>query len=150
MKRTYGTLAAMAVLAISAATMHVLADDTQGPPPGGQQGGGPGGPGGGGGGMQKGPPAGFHLLPKFVEDKLKLTDDQKAKVKALEAETKAKLEALLTPEQVKILETARPPRHGPGGMGGGMGGPGGGQGGPGGGQGSGPGGDQSPPPPPGN
>jgi hypothetical protein len=52
----------------------------------------------------------------------------------LEQETKAKLAKILTPAQMQILETARPPRRGggPGQNGGGQGG-GSGDGGPGGG-----------------
>ena len=50
-----------------------------------------GGPGGRGG---------FHLLPPRAAEILKLTDDQKTQLAALEAETKAKLEKILTPEQM--------------------------------------------------
>jgi Spy/CpxP family protein refolding chaperone len=52
-----------------------------------------------------------------------LTDDQKKQVAALEAEVKAKLEKILTPEQLKQLKQMRPPGR-PGGPGG-QGGPGG-------------------------
>jgi Spy/CpxP family protein refolding chaperone len=101
-------------------------DDKGGP---GGKGGFPGGPGGPGG---KG---GFKLggvLPPFAQDQLNLTPDQKAQLSALEADVRAKLEKVLTPEQMKQIETMRP--GGPGGFGGpgGKGGFGGGQGGPGG------------------
>lgn len=99
-----------------------------GPPP--RDGG--GGPPGGGG---------FHILPRFVVEKLALTEEQHKQLADLEKETKDKLAKILTPEQLKILEQSRPPRPGgPGG--GGPGGPDGG--GPGGGQ---PGGDRPPRPP---
>jgi hypothetical protein len=130
-------------------------DKPDGPPPkqdGGRRGGGPegGGPGGPGG-----PPlGGFHLIPRFAVEKLDLTDDQKKQIADLEKECKDKLAKILTPEQMKTLETARPPRGGPGqgggngggrGQGGGQGGgPGAGRGGP---PGGGPGGgDQDGPP----
>lgn len=65
---------------------------------------------------------------------MKLTDDQKKQLEELAKETKAKLEKILTPDQMKILHEARPP-HPMGGQGGrgGRGGSGSGQGGPGGG-----------------
>lgn len=64
---------------------------------------------------------GFHLLPPRAAEQLKLTDDQKTQVAALEADTKAKLEKILTPEQMTQLKNMRPPMHG----GPGQGGPGG-------------------------
>ena len=93
-------------------------------------------------GHGNGPGGGFHLLPPFVVDKLNLTDDQRKQLEELAKETKAKLDKILTPEQQKILQDARPPRPGQGGPGGqgkhgggpgGRGGGPGGQGGPGGG-----------------
>ena len=57
-------------------------------------------------------------------EKLNLTEDQQKEVADLEKETKAKLAKILTPEQMKTLETARPPGRGQG-----QGGPGGAQGG---------------------
>ena len=117
MKRLSMSLLAAGILAATAFAMRALADDPPGPPPekAGPSdhegpGGGPGGPGG-----PRGPAPGFHLLPRWVAEQLKLTDDQKTQVDALEKETKAKLEKILTPEQKKILETARPPRPGQGG-----------------------------------
>lgn len=87
---------------------------------------GPGGPPAEGG---AGGPRGFHILPPFVMDKLNLTDDQRQQLAALEKETKAKLDKILTDEQKKTLAEARPPRPpqqgGPGGGGPDDGGPGG-------------------------
>ena len=86
---------------------------------------------------------GFHLLPPRAAETLKLTDDQKAQLAALEAETKAKLEKILTADQMTQLKNMRPPMR-QGGLGGQMGG--------GRGQGKGSGGDENgmpPGPPPG-
>ena len=85
------------------------------------QGGGPGGPAGPGG--SGGGDIGFHLIPRFIESQLKLSDDQRDQVGRLEKETKAKLEKILKPDQLKVLEQARPGMR--------QGGPGGGQGRPG-------------------
>jgi hypothetical protein len=52
-----------------------------------------------------------------VAEQLKLTDEQKKQVAELEKDTKAKLGKILTSEQKKILEKARPPRPGQGGPG---------------------------------
>jgi len=79
-------------------------------PPGGPGGGGPGGPGG--------PVGGFHLIPPFAVEKMSLTEDQQKQIAELEKETKAKLYKILTAEQQKALEGARPPRPGQGGPGG--------------------------------
>jgi Spy/CpxP family protein refolding chaperone len=54
---------------------------------------------------------------------LNLTEDQQKKIAALEAEVKAKLEKILTPEQLQQLKEMRPPGR-PGGPGGGPGGEG--------------------------
>ena len=112
-------------LALGASTCLLTAqDNTQRPegqrPPG--RDGGPGGPGGGPGGERGGPggpggQGGFHLLPPRAVEQLNLTADQLKQVAALEAETKAKLEKILTPEQLKQLQQMRPPRR-PGGPGG--------------------------------
>jgi hypothetical protein len=54
-------------------------------------------------------------------EQLSLSPEQAEKVAALEKETKAKLNKILTPEQQKILAEFRPPRPrrgGPGGEGG--------------------------------
>lgn len=69
-------------------------------------------------------PGGIHLLPPRAQEELKLTEEQKKQIAVLEAETKAKLEKILTPEQLEQLKNMRPPMR-PGGPGG-SGGPGGG------------------------
>lgn len=87
--------------------------------------GGKGGPGGFGG---FGPAIG-QVMPVFVQDQLKLTDEQKKQLEALQKDIDAKLDKLLTDEQRKQLKEmkergGRP--GGPGGFGGGRpGGPGG-------------------------
>jgi Spy/CpxP family protein refolding chaperone len=139
MRRLPLMIAMFVALAVSFLAMRAGAQDAGGPPD--QNAGGPaGGPGDG----QRGgpPPAGYHLLPRFVVDKLQLSDDQRQQVNQLEQETKAKLAKILTADQMKIVETARPPRRGGGqaaqqsGQGNGGLGDGGGPGGP---------GDQGPP-----
>jgi Spy/CpxP family protein refolding chaperone len=79
-------------------------------------------------GRQRGPgaPGEFHVLPPRAQQQLNLTADQQKQVAALEAEVKAKIEKILTPEQLEQLKQMRPPQ-GPGGPGGpgGQGGPGG-------------------------
>jgi hypothetical protein len=143
MKKLFWGLAAFAAGAV------LIGSPAMSQPPGGKddkggpggKGGFPGGPGGFGG---KG---GFKLgavLPPFAQEQLKLTDDQKTQLAALEADVKGKLEKMLTPDQLKSLETMR----GGFGGGGGFGGKGGGlPGGPGGGGGRGgfPGGKGGPP-----
>jgi hypothetical protein len=73
-----------------------------------------------------------------VQNELNLTDDQKTKIEALEKETKAKLDNILTDEQKQKLKDAQQNMRrrfgggqggpgGPGGQGGGPGGPGGGR-----------------------
>jgi len=59
---------------------------------------------------------GFHVLPPPLMQQLKLTDEQKTQIAALEAETKAKLEKILTADQLTQLKNFRPPMRG--GMGG--------------------------------
>ncbi len=80
-----------------------------------------GGPGGAGG-----PEGGFHLIPRFAGEKMNLSAEQLQQLSELEKEAKARLEKILTPEQMRALETARPPlpggpggRPGAGGLGGG-------------------------------
>ena len=116
-------------LALGVSAWSLTAQEQGAPPPSGERPpgreGGPGGPGG---------PGGLHLLPPRAMEQLNLSADQQKQIAALEAEVKAKLEKILTPEQLKQLKEMRPPMR-PGGQGGmgrpGMGGPGG-QGGPGG------------------
>ncbi len=60
-----------------------------------------------------GPRPGFHLLPPRVQEELDLSADQKKQIAALETETKAKLEKILTAEQLGQLKQMRrqlPPR----------------------------------------
>jgi len=138
--------AIIVALALGVSAFTLMAQDQGGLPPADDRP--PGNQAGPGG--QHGP-GGFHLLPPQAKEVLNLTADQQAQVTALEAETKAKLEKILTPEQMAKLKQMRPgPRpggrsnHGPGGSGGssgdqgasggGPGGPGGDQGGPAGGQ----------------
>lgn len=77
----------------------------------------------------KGMKGGFKVgsvLPPFMVDELKLTEDQKAKLADLEKDVKAKLDKILTDEQKKAIENFRPTGPGgPGGPGGDKGGPGG-------------------------
>jgi Spy/CpxP family protein refolding chaperone len=120
-------------LALSASTFLLTAqDDNQRPAKrqGGTGGSGgesgrPGGPGGQGG---------FHILPPRAQEQLKLTTEQQQQVTALEAEVKAKLEKILTPDQIQQLKQMRPPQRpgGSGSEGGEQGGQGAGRRGPGG------------------
>ena len=102
-------------LALSASALSLTAQDQGGSPPAGERP--PGHEGGPGGRVGRG---GFHLLPPPAIEELKLTADQQKQLTALEAEVKAKLEKILTPEQLKQLQQMRPPPRQ-----GGMGGPGG-------------------------
>ena len=105
------TKIALLALALGASTGMLCAQDSTPPadnPPAAQH----GGPGG---------PRGFHLLPPRAAERLNLTDDQKNQIAALEAETKAKLEKILTPAQLDQLKIMRPPMP-PGGPGRGPGG----------------------------
>ncbi len=109
-KTTVTLLAVLGALALTAS-----AQDNN--PPGGDA---PSGNGqaqhhGGPGGQQRG---GFHLLPPPVVQQLKLTDDQKTQIAALEADTKAKLEKILTADQLTQLKNFRPPMRGGMGRGG--------------------------------
>jgi hypothetical protein len=54
---------------------------------------------------------GVRLLPREAEDRLKLSDAQRAKITALEQETTVKLAAILTPEQQKVLSQSHPARR---------------------------------------
>ena len=60
---------------------------------------------------------GFHVLPPRALQQLNLTADQQKQVADLEAEVKAKIEQILTPEQLEQLKQMRPPQR-PGGPGG--------------------------------
>ena len=152
MKRFQWFALLFGVLTVAAFTARAMAQEPpDGPPPHG----GPGGPGGfrGGPGGPGGPDGGFHLFPRFVAEKLELTADQQKQLARLEKETKAKLEKILTPQQRRILEQARPrpgqdgpgaPESGRRGPGGARRGPGSGPGGPGDGPGPGRGGPGGP------
>ena len=66
-----------------------------------------------------GRPGGFHLLPPRAAEQLNLTADQEKQIAALEKDTRAKLEKILTKEQLEQLKQMRPPmrRGNRGGMG---------------------------------
>lgn len=83
---------------------------------GGPGGFGPGGPGGGPGGFMGPPPRPGEILPMMVQNRLRLTPDQKKEIDALQKEVDSKLEKILNDEQKKTLEEMR--RRGPGGPGG--------------------------------
>ncbi len=95
-------------LALSASTSLLTAQDApppsdgQRPPPHEAGPGAPGGPGGRGG---------FHLLPPRAQDQLNLSPEQMNQISALEAETKTKLEKILTPEQLQKMKEMRPPQR---------------------------------------
>jgi hypothetical protein len=96
-----------------------------------QPGGGPkggGGKGGGPGGFQPFmPPQPGEILPAFLQDALKLTDEQKKQLADAQKDVDAKLSKILTADQKKTLENMRPGKGGFGPPGGGPGGfPGGG------------------------
>jgi Spy/CpxP family protein refolding chaperone len=100
----------LTVLALGVSALTATAQDQAGPPPSGDRPPGneaaAGGPGGRGG---------FHLLPPRAQEQLNLTADQMKQLASLESETKAKLEKILTPEQMQKLQDMRPPMR-PGGM----------------------------------
>jgi len=100
----------MLALALGVSAFTAVAQDQAGPPPAGDRPPGHeaavGGPGGRGG---------FHLLPPRAAEQLNLTTDQQKQLAALEGETRAKLEQILTPEQMQKLNEMRPPMR-PGGM----------------------------------
>ncbi len=104
-------------LALGVSAWSLTAQDQEGPPPAGER---PPPGAGARGGPGRGPVGGFHLLPPVAMEQLNLTDDQKQQVAALEAEVKAKMEKILTPEQLEQLKQMRPPGRpgGPGGPGG--------------------------------
>src|SRR5271165_6396161 len=107
-------------LALSASTCLLTAQDAPPPPDGQRPPGAESGP--------RGPRGGFHVLPPGAAERLNLTDDQKKQIAAVEADVKAKMEKILTPEQLAQLKKMRPPRPPRFGGGGPEGGPGGGPG----------------------
>ena len=64
------------------------------------------------------PVAGFISSRAIAVEQMNLTEEQQKQIAELEKEIKAKLYKILTAEQQKILEEARPPQGGPGGPGG--------------------------------
>lgn len=98
-----------------------------GPPGGGAPGGPPGGgpPGRRGPGGFGAPPAPGQLLPPFLQERLKLTAEQKKQLDELQKEIDSKLGKILTEEQKRQLKEMRdafgrggpggPPGRGPGG-----------------------------------
>ena len=104
-------LAAMKDKILGKAELNVIYDRTNV-----INGGGDGNARGNGGAPENGPPAvgaapgGFRIMPRNIEEQLKITDDQHAKIQALEKETQDKLEKILTPEQIRIIQESRPRR----------------------------------------
>ena len=113
------------MVALTVPALSSFAQDAGGQPPGGGAPGAgvQGGPGGGGRGQ--GPGGGFHILPPRAMEQLNLTDDQKKQLTDLETEVKAKIEKILTPDQLEKMKTMRPPMRQGGPGAGGQGGPGG-------------------------
>ena len=112
-------IGAVAAFAASAALTAGVAGFQ--PPEGGGKGGPPGKGDKKGKGEKGGPKGkkGFELgrvLPPHIADELDLTADQEKKIAALEKDVKAKLEKILTADQLKkIDEIGPPPMGGPGG-----------------------------------
>ena len=108
------------VLLFSALGLAIVAFDTSAQPPAGK--------GGEKGerGPRGGPPMPGQILPPFLQEQLKLTDDQKKQLDALQKDLDAKLDKLLTDDQKKMLKEMR--ERGPGRPGGDRG-PGGDKGG---------------------
>lgn len=63
---------------------------------------------------RKGPPPVGKLFPREVAEALELSEEQRGKIADLEAEVKGKLEKILTPDQMRKLETMRPMGRGKG------------------------------------
>jgi hypothetical protein len=85
---------------------------------GGQQGRGPGGPGGGPGGRGGGrggfgPPQAGQVMPAFMMDRLNLSDEQRAKIQALQKQVDAQLDTILTADQKQLMTQGGgpPPRE---------------------------------------
>lgn len=76
----------------------------------------PGGPGERGGPPGPGGPRVGQIMPRFAQESLNLTDEQKSQLDALQKEVDAKLDKILTAEQKQQLREQRD--HGPGGPGG--------------------------------
>jgi Spy/CpxP family protein refolding chaperone len=129
-----GALAAFAMAAAVVLSLSAAGQPTEQKGGKSGKGGFPGGPGGFGMRPQPG-----QILPSFIQDRLKLTDDQKKQVADLQKDVDSKIDKLLTDEQraefKKIKEQGPGFGGGPGGGGRGKGGFGGGKGFPGGGKG---------------
>ncbi len=113
--------AVILALALGVSAWTAMAQEQSDPPPGGAPPPEAGTPPGA-------PPIrpGFHVLPPRAMVELNLTDDQKKQLADLEAEVKAKVEKILTPEQLEHLKQMHPPfgpGMGPRGYGRGPGGP---------------------------
>jgi Squalene-hopene cyclase C-terminal domain len=91
----------------------LAASFTAAQPPGGDKGGKEGGR-GRGPGRFGGPPRPGQILPDFLQDELRLTDEQKKQLADLQKEVDAKLEKILTEEQKKQLRDLRDRRPPPG------------------------------------
>jgi hypothetical protein len=96
----------LGLLAFVALGLCALTAATQ-PPPGKDKGG------------KKGPPPKFEpgtVLPPFLRDALELTEDQEKQLRDLEKEVRARLEKILTPEQLNRLQEFKggpPDKKGP-------------------------------------
>jgi len=110
---------AVLTLALGAALVVALGAAGQ-PPPGGKGGFGKKGGFGGGFGMRIAP---GDLLPTAVQERLKLSDEQKKQVAELQKEVEGKLDKILTDDQRAQLKQLK--ERGPGGPPGRPGGPGG-------------------------
>jgi Spy/CpxP family protein refolding chaperone len=110
MKKT----AILIALTLGLPVLSVMGQDQGGPPPATPPAhAGTNSPGGRGG---------FHLLPPRAAEHLNLTADQQKQVADLEADVKAKLEKILTHDQMEQLKQMRPPMRQGGPRGGGPGG----------------------------
>jgi hypothetical protein len=76
--------------------------------PGGFGGAGRGRFGGLGAGRGDGPPQPGQVLPRFLQDRLKLSDEQKQQIADLQKEVDSRLEKILTAEQKRMLKEMRP------------------------------------------
>ena len=115
-----------AILTFALSAAFFLALTASGQPPGGDPNGDKGGQRGKGGfgmGMRPG-----QILPTFLQDRLKLSDEQKEQIAALQKDVDAKVAKILTDDQNAELKKMR--EQGPGGFPGGRPGGPGGKGGP--------------------
>ncbi|HEY3788566.1 MAG TPA: hypothetical protein VGL71_06905, partial [Urbifossiella sp.] len=121
------------VLTVTAAAQPPGGDKNDKGGPGGKGGfGGPGGKGGFGGFGGQGGKGGFGMrpqpgviMPPFIQDRLKLSDEQKKAIADLQKEVDSKLEKMLTADQRAELKKMKEGGPGAGGFPGGPGRPGG-------------------------